>query len=112
MLGQSPAYWAGAYIEANELNPLGHWFLSIHPLAFIAYNLGVIALLTLTILIIPNMPAKIIATSFVIVRATGADDWMKHALHVDSNIRQVLPIFIAAIFVYAFTQSDRFNQTK
>jgi hypothetical protein len=106
MLGQSPAYWAGAYIEANELNPLGRWFLSIHPLAFIAYNLGVIVLLTLTVLIVPNMPAKIIATSFVIFRAAGVEDWLNNVLHVDPIITDLLLIFIAVIFTYAFTQSE------
>lgn len=106
LLGQSSAYWSGAYNEANELNPLGHMFLSIHPLAFIAYSIVVIVFLTLTIFSNSDMLAKVIATCVVLVRSAGANNWLKNALHVDSNIRLFLLIFVAVLFTYAFTQSE------
>ena len=34
--GQSDAYWAGHYEQANEANPLGLWPLQGHPLLFVA----------------------------------------------------------------------------
>jgi hypothetical protein len=76
-LGRQPAeYWAGDYLRAQEGSPHGLWLLQIHPLAYAGaaatYMLG----FTTLILLLPRVPAQILAVGLVLGHTWGASTWL------------------------------------
>ena len=105
-LGQSANYWGGAYQDVNEANPISHWFLSIHPLAYITYRIIVFEVISFLILILSMKIAKITSTFFFLAHTLGAYGWIKNVFFVGYWERIILLFFLTVIFTYAYTQAE------
>ncbi len=74
--GQGPAYWAGDYALAHELNPIGYALLRGHPLFFAAAGAGWVALLAFAISRLPGSAAASAAFLAAFLHAIGGASWL------------------------------------
>jgi hypothetical protein len=72
---QSPTYWSGNYAHANEMSPSFRYYLTIHPVMFVAMVIVWIALFSTMIAILPVTVSRAIAVTVVIGHMIGAGSW-------------------------------------
>jgi hypothetical protein len=77
--GQSEAYWAGHYEQANEANPLGRWPLEGHPLCFVAVLACWILIFCTSICRLPGKLARLAALVVQLGHTFGAATWLLRA---------------------------------
>ncbi len=74
--GQPAEYWQGEYRVANEANPLPHFFLEWHPLAFAGLALAWIAVFAIVILILPRRWALCTCLAVIVGHTIGTLSWL------------------------------------
>ena len=74
--GQSSGYWAGQRHLANEANPVFHWLLRIHPLAFEAGIFAWVLVFSSAIVFLPRRAAMAVSIAVVTGHAVGATTWL------------------------------------
>jgi hypothetical protein len=74
--GQPAAYWAHAYSEVYEDNPLARWLLTTHPAAFLVGNLTWVCCILLGILVLPFRAARFVALAVLFGQAAGVSSWL------------------------------------
>ena len=75
LAGQASSYWS-TRSPINEVNPVGYWFLSVHPL-FFAFGIALwIALYGAAILFLPKYVALVLATAVTLGHTWGASTWL------------------------------------
>jgi len=107
LFGQPANYWAGAYHEVNELNPISHQLLTIHPLLYIVYRIVTFGSISLLIVLLPVTLAKLLSTFLVLEHLIGANDWLKYVFHISRDVRVLLTWVVAILFTLALTQADK-----
>src|SRR5207253_5968731 len=76
LAGQDPEYWQGTRTQVNEANPVGHWLLSWHELAFVAGIAVWMAVFTTATLRLPAPFAALVALSVAVAHTVGAATWL------------------------------------
>jgi hypothetical protein len=107
LLGQSPEYWSGAYYDVNEGNPLSSWFLSIHPLAYIAYFIGCLAFGIFCVAVFPTGIGKFLATLCFLFHTVGTYSWLRDYFHIGYWERVIILFIFAAIFTFAYSKAEQ-----
>lgn len=74
--GQNPAYWAGDFARAHELNPIGYLLLRGHPLIFAGAGAGWVALQAIAIGRLPGSSAASAAFLAAFLHAIGGATWL------------------------------------
>jgi hypothetical protein len=104
--GQPAAYWISSYRVVNEANPVSYWFLTIHPLAFILYNIYELFVVSLLIIALPEIVSKLISVFYTIGSAKAVYYWMVGTLHQGFWVSNLLLIIPAIVLVYAFEKAS------
>jgi hypothetical protein len=107
LLGQSPEYWSGAYYDVNEGNPLSNWFLSIHPLAYIAYFISRLVFGIYIVAILPIGFGKFFTTLYFLFHTVGTYSWLRDYFHIGYWERVIILFFFAAIFTFAYSKNEQ-----
>jgi hypothetical protein len=107
LLGQSPEYWSGVYHDVNEGNPLSNWFLSIHPLAYIAYFLGRLVFGLYIVSVLPIGIGKFFTTLYFLFHTVGTYSWLRDYYYIGYWERVIMLFFFAAIFTFAFSKDEQ-----
>lgn len=80
LLGQSPGYWLD-YSLVDELNPVGRWFLGLHPLAFAAALALWGVSFSVAITCLPQRAAFLASLGITLAHALGGATWLaRHGL--------------------------------
>src|SRR5512138_463266 len=66
IMGQPTEYWNVSYTLANEANPIGRWFITMHPLAFVGYALLEMVIVSLLILLFDASVSKVLSAFYTI----------------------------------------------
>ena len=74
--GQPPAYWRNDFENALESNPIGWWFLAIHPLLFVAAILAWISCFTLAIHLLKEPYDRYVSLFVAFSHAFGISTWL------------------------------------
>lgn len=74
--GQTADYWAGAFGQAHEFNPLAYWLLALHPGAFVVGFAAWMIAVVLGILMLPREWARVFALAVMISHAIAASTWL------------------------------------
>jgi hypothetical protein len=107
LFGQSPKYWGGAYYSVNEGNPLSNWFMSIHPLAYIAVIVGCLAFVIYCATVIPRCIGKFVITLCFLFHIVGTYCWLNYYFHVGYWESVIMLFFFAAIFTFAYSKDEQ-----
>jgi hypothetical protein len=67
--GQPAAYWSGEFRVVREGNPLAAWFLTVHPLAFVAAAVPYLLVVVGTIMLLPQRWAAAVAIGIAATHA-------------------------------------------
>src|SRR5215470_9031853 len=105
MHGQSAEYWAGNYAKVNEWSPSFCYYLTLHPVVFVAAGLLWIALFSAIILVAPERLAMTTSVAIVIGHMWGATTWLAHALK-SYQACMGLFILVAAMIVVSFKRGQ------
>jgi len=105
LLGQPSEYWITSFKVVNEANPLCHFLLTVHPLAFVLYNLCEILIVSALIMAFPVIVSKTISVFYTIGSAKAIYYWMAGSLHYSFFISNLVLIFPAVILVCAFEKA-------
>jgi hypothetical protein len=74
--GQPPEYWAGDTTKTSELSPAMTWFLRQHVLGGVVETVLWVAAVSLLIIVLPDLAAKVLALAVALGHATGAGSWL------------------------------------
>ncbi len=102
LIGQPKDYWGSGFQYVDEANPIGHWLLQQHPLAYINAQIFVFAVYMLLIAALPTRLAKVFSIYFTVGHTYGWYSWLKYVLKVNYFIRFGLILVPALLLVYAF----------
>jgi hypothetical protein len=78
LYGQSSAYWAGDYNDANELSPSFRAYLTSHPLVFAAMCLVWIGIFSTLIVILPEKLGMTVSIAVVLGHMAGSTTWLAY----------------------------------
>jgi hypothetical protein len=115
LLGQPAEYWGGTYRQVNEFNPMAHWALTTHPLAFLGYVICELMFCSIVIILLPLSASKVFSVAWTIGSAKAIYNWLAWEFSMGwwvSNLALFIP---AIVLVYAFEKSYRilkFSVTK
>lgn len=93
--GQSAAYWAGQRDATNELSPMFHALLVVHPAAFAAGIAGWMAVFVTAIVIAPPALASVFSMAVALGHAMGAITWLVNLPH-GYQVANVVVLGVAA----------------
>lgn len=105
LAGQSRTYWSGDYTAINERSPSFSYYLTVHPLAFVASGLLWIAIFSAIILLLPEMLALIVAIAILIGHTWGATSWLMFRFH-SYQACNLLFLVSATLVVFAFKKGQ------
>jgi hypothetical protein len=97
LCGQPEAYWSGDFGSINEAHPVAAWFLSIHPLAFVAAGVPYLALVMALVLWLPRPLAVLIAVIAAAGYAAAVIAW-SHQLFSQPAVALVPMAFVVVVF--------------
>ena len=104
LLGQSPEYWQGNYLLANEATPTFAWLLSLHPIYFVLGVFFWIIIFWAVYVLLPETLALIFALTITIGNTAGAWSWLIYGFKI-SLLANILFIFTAAVIIFAFKRN-------
>ena len=107
LLGQSPEYWSGAYYDVSEVDPLSNWFLSIHPLAYIAYFISCLVTGIYFVALFPIGIGKFFTTLCFLLHTVGMYTWLRDYFQIGFLERVIILYFFAAIFTFAYSKNEQ-----
>lgn len=105
LAGQSRAYWNGNFTDINELSPSFAYYLTVHPLAFVAAGLLWIAIFSGLIMLLPEVLALIVAIAILFGHTVGALTWLMFRFH-SYQACNLLFLVSATLVVYAFKKGQ------
>ena len=105
--GQSPAYWAGDYVDANEGFPIFAAALAAHPLAFIGLCALWGAIFSLIIVAAPARIAEITSLALINGHTWGAMTWLVYDLQLNYTLCILLFFLSATLFITAHVKWRR-----
>src|SRR5436190_14266689 len=76
LLLQSSDYWSGRYEAASEGEVIGALTLRLHPLAFVTWIAMWALALTIVIVLVPEIIARIICVSAALLHTFGLFTWL------------------------------------
>jgi hypothetical protein len=112
LLGQPAEYWITSFRVVNEANPICHLLLTVHPLAFVLYNLCELLIVSVLIMALPVIVSKTISVFYTIGSAKAIYYWMAGSLHYSFFIANIVLIFPAIIMVCAFEKASEYNNPR
>ena len=110
LLGQPDKYWRGSYNMVSEANPIGHWFLRMHPLSFVCYDFAELAIICIMIIVLPAIISKSLSVFYTIGSAKAFYNWMYGLLHLGlvSNLMLIIPTIA---LVYSFGKASEYENS-
>jgi hypothetical protein len=110
LMGQTASYWQGDYLSVIELNPVNHWFLSLHPLAYFTFDIVSFCILAFMIISLPLELSKILSLYVVISNTYAGFSWLRDVFQMNILIRYGLLLIPTVLVIYAFDQIDKFTE--
>lgn len=107
LLGQSPEYWNGDYLQVYEANPLVRTLLEIHPGCYSLGSLLYILLWLIPVVLLPKRTALVLSVWVTIAHAQGARTWMYNVFHLPYLLHNGFNLIVAVLLVWAWTQMER-----
>jgi hypothetical protein len=99
--GQSQAYWQGNHNAVNEALPLFAWGLRHGPTAFLFVCLLWVLVLSVLIVIVPDIVSQILSLAMVIGHTWGAMSWLVYRFRVEYHLCVLLFVLSAVLFISA-----------
>ncbi len=112
LTGQPPTFWSGAYRLAREWNPIAQWFMHMHPLAFLAADLALIALVSSAIILLPVKLAKTLSVFIVMAHTNAVAAWLIYSFHTNWWTYTLTWLVSAILLVYTLARSDASGVAK
>jgi hypothetical protein len=112
LLGQPAEYWITSFRVVNEANPVSHLLLTMHPLAFVLYNICELLIVCVLIMALPLIVSKTISVFYTIGSAKAIYYWMAGSLHYSFFVSNLVLIFPAIILVCAFEKASEYKNSR
>lgn len=98
LVGQPPQYWAGHREFVNEMSPILHKLLTIHPAVFVGC-VGLAEMLYVALILLsPDAMALMLSVAGVISGIFGASSWLLHRYRMGYQATEAL-ILLGAIAI-------------
>jgi hypothetical protein len=106
---QPAAYWRGAFDARSEISPLGYGLLGIHPVAFTAFMIAWILIITSLVFMLKNPWNKVVALTVIVGHTAGIYGWLK-----DRSYWSAYPIFllIGLMTVLCWQKADEVDSRR
>lgn len=109
LLGQPAEYWKTSYNLVNELNPIAHRLLTIHPLAFVISAIPELIIISILIILLPTRISKSVSVFYTIGSSKAFYNWMINSLNSSWLIANLMLVIPSFVLVYAF---ERLSKNK